>query len=165
MSRLATFIVACLAPCVVLAQTAHDFASRFMQENAGDSNLTCVTVGPKMLHMITKVFKEDDDKQNMMPFLSNVNSVRIINSDSLAEEYRHEAIGLLEGSGKRYTRYTREGSADDYGDCVWVRRRSGSIVEFVYVGLARENDFMVLDITGKLDDAQVDALVNNSTKH
>ena len=109
--------------------------------------------------------KENDDSQDMMSFFSNINSVRIINSGSSAEEYRKEALELLESSGKRYTKYGKDDSSEDYGDCVWVRRRSDKIVELVYVSMAKEKEFMVLDITGQLDEDFVDSLLNNSKKH
>lgn len=166
MRRLVTLIVACLAmPVCMYAQTMQDFASRFMDDNAGDKNLECVTVGPKMLREITKMAKENDDSQDMMSFFSNINSVRIINSGSSAEEYRKEALELLESSSKRYTKYGKGDSSEDYGDCVWVRRRSDKIVELVYVSMAKEKEFMVLDITGQLDEDFVDSLLNNSKKH
>lgn len=166
MRRLVTLLLVCLAmPVCMYAQTMQDFASRFMDDNAGDKNLECVTVGPKMLREITKMAKENDDSQDMMSFFSNINSVRIINSGSSAEEYRKEALELLESSGKRYTKYGKGDSSEDYGDCVWVRRRSDKIVEFVYVSMAKEKEFMVLDITGQLDEDFVDSLLNNSKKH
>lgn len=166
MRRLVTLLLVCLAmPLCMSAQTAQDFASRFMDDNAGDKNLECVTVGPKMLREITKMAKENDDSQDMMSFFSNINSVRIINSGSSAEEYRKEALELLESSGKRYTKYGKDDSSEDYGDCVWVRRRSDKIVELVYVSMAKEKEFMVLDITGQLDEDFVDSLLNNSKKH
>lgn len=166
MRRLVTLLLVCLAmPLCMSAQTAQDFASRFMEDNADDKNLECVTVGPKMLREITKMAKENDDSQDMMSFFSNINSVRIINSGSSAEEYRKEALELLESSGKRYTKYGKDYSSEDYGDCVWVRRRSDKIVELVYVSMAKEKEFMVLDITGQLDEDFVDSLLNNSKKH
>lgn len=166
MRRLVTLLLVCLAmPVCMYAQTMQDFASRFMDDNAGDKNLECVTVGPKMLREITKMAKENDDSQDMMSFFSNINSVRIINSGSSAEEYRKEALELLESSGKRYTKYGKGDSSEDYGDCVWVRRRSDKIVELVYVSMAKEKEFMVLDITGQLDEDFVDSLLNNSKKH
>lgn len=166
MRRLVTLLLVCLAmPLCMSAQTAQDFASRFMEDNLYDKNLECVTVGPKMLREITKMAKENDDSQDMMSFFSNINSVRIINSGSSAEEYRKEALELLESSGKRYTKYGKGDSSEDYGDCVWVRRRSDKIVELVYVSMAKEKEFMVLDITGQLDEDFVDSLLNNSKKH
>lgn len=166
MRRLVTLLLVCLAmPVCMYAQTMQDFASRFMDDNAGDKNLECVTVGPKMLREIMKLAKEYDDSQDMMSFFSNINSVRIINSGSSAEEYRKEALELLESSGKRYTKYGKGDSSEDYGDCVWVRRRSDKIVELVYVSMAKEKEFMVLDITGQLDEDFVDSLLNNSKKH
>ena len=48
---------------------------------------------------------------------------------------------------------------------MWVRRRSDKIVELVYVSMAKEKEFMVLDITGQLDEDFVDSLLNNSKKH
>lgn len=166
MRRLVTLLLVCLTmPLCMSAQTAQDFASRFMEDNLDDKNLECVTVGPKMLREITKMAKENDDSQDMMSFFSNINSVRIINSGSSAEEYRKEALELLESSGKRYTKYGKDDFSEDYGDCVWVRRRSDKIVELVYVSMAKEKEFMVLDITGQLDEDFVDSLLNNSKKH
>lgn len=165
MRRLVTLLLVCLAmPLCMSAQTAQDFASRFMEDNLDDKNLECVTVGPKMLREIMKLAKEYD-KQDVMSFLSKIKSVRIINGDSLAGEYRKKALALLENSGKRYARYEKDGSDEDYGDCVWVRKRDDKIVELVYVSMAKEKEFMVLDITGQLDEDFVDSLLNNSKKH
>lgn len=166
MRRLVTLLLVCLAmPLCMSAQTAQDFASRFMEDNLDDKNLECVTVGPKMLREITKMAKENDDSQDVMSFLSKIKSVRIINGDSLAGEYRKKALALLENSGKRYARYEKDGSDEDYGDCVWVRKRDDKIVELVYVGLAKEKDFMVLDVTGELDGGFVDSIVDNNRRN
>ena len=166
MRRLVTLLLVCLTmPLCMSAQTAQDFASRFMEDNLDDKNLECVTVGPKMLREITKMAKENDDSQDVMSFLSKIKSVRIINGDSLAGEYRKKALALLENSGKRYARYEKDGSDEDYGDCVWVRKRDDKIVELVYVGLAKEKDFMVLDVTGELDGGFVDSIVDNNRRN
>ena len=61
MRRLVTLLLVCLAmPLCMSAQTAQDFASRFMEDNLDDKNLECVTVGPKMLREIMKLAKEYD---------------------------------------------------------------------------------------------------------
>lgn len=165
MRKLVTLLLVCLAmPLCMSAQTAQDFASRFMEDNLDDKNLECVTIGPKMLREIMKLAKEYD-KQDVMSFLSKIKSVRIINGDSLAGEYRKKALALLENSGKRYARYEKDGSDEDYGDCVWVRKRDDKIVELVYVGLAKEKDFMVLDVTGELDGGFVDSIVDNNRRN
>ena len=50
----------CWMALLSVAVSAQDFASRFMAEHQADSNLTCVTISPKMMEEIMKSDAEKD---------------------------------------------------------------------------------------------------------
>ena len=52
----------CWMALLSVAVSAQDFASRFLTEHKGDSNLTCVTISPKMMEEIMKSDAEKDDE-------------------------------------------------------------------------------------------------------
>ena len=45
-------LLMCWMALLSVAVSAQDFASRFMAEHKADSNLTCVTISPKMMEEI-----------------------------------------------------------------------------------------------------------------
>lgn len=160
MNRLLIFLLVCIAaPCCMLAQTTQDFAARFMKENAGNKEYKCVTVGPKMLEELLKLKCEEEDGKKFKEIISNVKSVRIVTSESEAEKCRKAALELLEKNSKRYSLYKSKDSAADYGDCMWVRRRSKQIVEFIYIEPAGDREFMILNVTGLMADGFIDELI------
>lgn len=56
-----------------VAVSAQDFASRFMAEHQADSNLTCVTISPKMMEEIMKSDAEKD--KEVLDMISNLKSM------------------------------------------------------------------------------------------
>ena len=160
MNRLKVFLFACLAvPCCLFAQTTQDFAARFMKENAANKEYNCVTVGPKMLEELLKLRIEGEDEKKFKEIISNVKSVRIITSELEADECRKAALELLEKNRKRYSLYEGKNLSADYGDCMWVRRRLKHIVEFIYIEPAEDKEFMILNVTGLMDDDFIDGLI------
>ena len=53
-------LLMCWMALLSVAVSAQDFASRFMAEHQADSNLTCVTISPKMMEEIMKSDAEKD---------------------------------------------------------------------------------------------------------
>ena len=53
-------LLMCWMALLSVAVSAQDFASRFMAEHQADSNLTCVTISPKMME---EIMKRDAEKE------------------------------------------------------------------------------------------------------
>lgn len=160
MNKFISFLLWCVfLPCSMLAQTTQDFASRFMKDNAGNTELTCVTVGPKMLDEMLKIKNDKQDAKDFQSIMSGVKSIRIITADSSETNYRNKAIALLEKYSKRYSPYNRKNSEINYGDCIWIRKRSNQIVELVYVVPDNGNEFMILNVTGRISDDFIDEMI------
>ena len=58
----------CWMALLSVAVSAQDFASRFMAEHQADSNLTCVTISPKMMEEIMKSDAEKDKETPSIAF-------------------------------------------------------------------------------------------------
>ena len=66
----------CWMALLSVAVSAQDFASRFLTEHKADSNLTCITISPKMMEEIMKSDAEKDDE--VLEIISNLKSMILI---------------------------------------------------------------------------------------
>lgn len=160
MKRLITFAASMLFVLCTWAQqnSTEDFAAHFMRDNYDNEAVKCVTVGPKMLDSLLA-----DDSNDNADFkgLDGMKSIRIVTSETDAEELRNAAVTLLQANKKRYSQYKRAGKVY-YGDCLWVRKVKGRTVELVYVAPHSEKGFMVMDFTGQISEDFIERLVKGS---
>ena len=157
MKRLvAIFAAAALALCS-WAQSAQDFAARFMESLSGNDEVKCVTVGPKMLNTLAGI-DDAGNRKGLKEWTDGVKSIRIVTSQSNSDGLRKDAVEMLKANSKRYSPYRPKGNAD-YGDCLWVRKVRNKTVELVYVAPHSEKGFMVMDFTGRISDGFVENIM------
>ena len=80
----------CWMALLSVAVSAQDFASRFMAEHQADSNLTCVTISPKMMEEIMKSDAEKD--KEVLDMISNLKSMQVLTSDVEGKKYFNAAL-------------------------------------------------------------------------
>ncbi len=159
MKKLLLCLLCALSAACTWAQTRNtqDFAAHFMRDNSDNDEVKCVTVGPKM---ISSLLSENYGcNENMKEWMKGVKSLRIVTSESNVAKLRSEAIELLKANSTRYSEY-RDKNNTDYGDCLWVRNVKGKTVELVYVAPLSEKGFMVMNFTGKINDAFIRNIVS-----
>ncbi len=159
MKRLLTFFSAAVLALCSWAQSAQDFAARFMESLSGNDEVKCVTVGPKMLNTLADI-EDAGNRNGLKEWTDGVKSIRIVTSQSDSDELRKDAVAMLKANRKRYSPYRPKGNAD-YGDCLWVRKVKGKTVELVYVAPHSEKGFMVMDFTGRISDGFVENLMRS----
>lgn len=154
-----------LAACTLLALCSWaqqngtlDFAAHFMQDNADNEAVKCITVGPKMLGSL--LAENSNGKADFKDGLDGIKSIRIVTAETDDDQLRADAVTLLTANRKRYTQYRKGGKAK-YGDCLWIRKVKGRTVELVYVAPHSEKKFMVMDFTGQISDNFIEKLVKN----
>lgn len=157
MKRLLTFFAAAALALCSRAQSAQDFAARFMESRPDKGNVECVTVGPKMLNTLADI-DDAESRNGLKEWTDGVKSIRIVTSKTDSDELRKDAIAMLKANRKRYSPYRPKDKAD-YGDCLWVRKVKGKAVELVYVAPHSEKGFMVMDFTGRISDGFVENII------
>lgn len=132
-----------LLPLVVSAQ---DFASRFLNEHTADTNLTCVTISPKMMEEIMNSESEKEDE--ILDIISNLMSMQILTAEVEGQKYYDEALKIVEKNSGRFEPFLS--FEDDAGNCrIMVRKKNDTIIELVM--LMHENDhFAVINFTGNM---------------
>ncbi len=160
MKRLITFAASMLFGLCLWAQqnSTQDFAAHFMRDNSDNEAVKCVTVGPKMLGSLLSDDANGDE--DFKEGLDGMKSIRIVTSETDADELRKDAVTLLQANKKRYSQYKRAGKVY-YGDCLWVRKVKGRTVELVYVAPHSEKGFMVMDFTGQISEDFIEKLVKS----
>lgn len=116
-----------------------------------DSNVKCVTVGPKMMSTLLGASDPSEKMADLRKAMEGIKSMRIISGDNDDRTLRSEAVKMLHKSRKQYSPYTENGKTP-YGDCLWTRKIGKRLAELVYV--APENNskgFIVMDFTGNID--------------
>lgn len=130
-----------------IAVSAQDFASRFMAEHKGDSNLTCVTISPKMMKEIMKNDAEKD--KEVMDMISNLKSMQVLTSEVEGEKYFDAAIKVAEKNiGWFESLLSFKDKSENYQ--IMVRRKKDTIVELVML-MNEKNHFAVVNLTGDMN--------------
>ncbi|BEH00148.1 hypothetical protein BSYN_24120 [Bacteroides sedimenti] len=135
--------------CIVLLAgkvSAQDFASRFLEKHLPDTNLTCVTISPKMMEKVMNL--EVDGEQDMMEMISKLKSMRMVTTEVNGQKYYNEALKVLEKNSGRFEPYLSfEDKSENYQ--IMIRKKKNAIIELVM--LMREADnFTVINFTGNM---------------
>lgn len=137
----------CWMALLSIAVSAQDFASRFMAEHKGDSNLTCVTISPKMMKEIMKNDAEKD--KEVMDMISNLKSMQVLTSEVEGEKYFDAAIKVAEKNiGWFESLLSFKDKSENYQ--IMVRRKKDTIVELVML-MNEKNHFAVVNLTGDMN--------------
>lgn len=140
-------LLMCLMALLSIAVSAQDFASRFMAEHKGDSNLTCVTISPKMMKEIMKNDAEKD--KEVMDMISNLRSMQVLTSEVEGEKYFDAAIKVAEKNiGWFESLLSFKDKSENYQ--IMVRRKKDTIVELVML-MNEKNHFAVVNLTGDMN--------------
>lgn len=126
--------------------SAQDFASRFLENHKPDTNLTCVTISPKMMEKVMDL--EVNDEEDMMEMISKLKSMRMVTTEVNGQKYYKEALKVFEKNSKRFEPYLSfEDKSENFQ--IMIRKRKNAIIELVM--LMREADsFTVINFTGNM---------------
>lgn len=125
---------------------AQDFASRFMNEHKADTNLTCVTISPKMMEEIMKSDADKDDE--VLDIISNLKSMQILTAKVKGQNYYDQAIKIVEKSSGRFEPLLS--FSDKSENCqIMVRKKKGAIIELVML-VHGKGQFVVINFTGNM---------------
>ena len=131
-------LLMCWMALLSVAVSAQDFASRFMAEHKADSNLTCVTISPKMME---EIMKSDAEKDNLK-------SMQVLTSDVEGKKYFDAALKVVEKNTGRFESFLS--FKDKSENCqIMVRKKKDTIVELVML-MHEKNHFAVINFTGNM---------------
>lgn len=129
-----------------VAVAAQDFASRFLAEHKADTNLTCITISPKMMEEIMKNDAEKDDE--VLEIISNLKSMQMLTTRIKGQKYYEEALKIVEKNSGRFESFLS--FKDKFGDCrIMVRKKNDAIIELVML-MREKNNFSVINFTGNM---------------
>lgn len=139
-------LLICWMVLLSVSVTAQDFASRFLDEHKKDSNLTCVTISPKMMEEIMKSDAEMDEA--ILEILTNLKSMQMLTAEIGGEEYYNAALKVVKKNSDRFEPFLS--FKDKSANCqIMVRKKKESIVELVMLMHEKER-FAVINFTGTM---------------
>lgn len=145
----------CAAVC---AQSAQDFASKFIDRCDIDTAVQCVTVSPRMMEQLTK---EADAKHNdsMAKAIQKLKSARIVTASARAADYYRQAEELLKKNPQRFAHAKDYRDGHGHGTFYTRTTKNGDTVELVMLHADTDADKLVIvNLTGDIDDEFVSTL-------
>ncbi len=140
-----------------LSGMAQDFASRFLTEHQADTNLTCVTISPKMMEEILKSDAGKDEA--VVDIISSLKSMQMLTSKVRGAEYYQEALKLVEKNPGRFEPFLS--FQDQSQNCqIMVRKKNEAIIELVML-MHEESSFAVINFTGTMSPEFISALTTS----
>lgn len=150
-------LLMCWMVLLSVAVSAQDFASRFLSEHKEDSNLTCVTISPKMMAEIMKSDSERDEE--ILDIISNLKSMQMLTSEVKGQSYYEEALKIVEKNTGRFEAFLSFN--DESENCqIMVRKKNNTIVELVML-MHEKNHFAVINFTGKMSPEFISRLAGS----
>lgn len=139
-------LLMCWMAWMSMAVSAQDFASRFLTEHKADSNLTCVTISPKMMEEIMRSDAEKNDE--MLDIISNLKSMQMLTAKVDGQKYFDEALRVVEKNSGRFEPFLS--FKDKAGNCqIMIRKKKDTIIELVML-MHEKNHFAVINFTGNM---------------
>lgn len=139
-------LLMCWMAWMSMAVTAQDFASRFLTEHKADSNLTCVTISPKMMEEILRSDAEKNDE--VLDIISNLKSMQMLTAKVDGQKYYDEALRVVEKNSGRFKPFLS--FKDKAGNCqIMIRKKKDTIIELVML-MHEKNHFAVINFTGNM---------------
>jgi len=143
-----------LLPVFVLGQ---DFASRFLAEHKADTNLSCITISPKMMEEILKNDSKKDE--GVLEIISNLKSMQMLTSNVKGKAYYNEALKVIKKNSDRFEPFLS--FRDKSENCqIMVRKKNEVIVELVML-MHEKNHFTVINFTGIMSADFISKLANS----
>ena len=139
-------LLMCWMALLSVAVSAQAFASRSMAEHQADSNLTCVTISPKMMEEIMKSDAEKD--KEVLDMISNLKSMQVLTSDVEGKKYFNAALKVVEKNSGRFESFLS--FKDKSENCqIMDRKKKSTIVELVMM-MHEKYHFAVVNFTGNM---------------
>ena len=146
----------------VWAQHSPDFAEKFMTLCQGDTDVTCVTVSPKMMEQLVR-HQDESHPNNMAQAFAKLKSARIVNGH--AAHYQ-KAEQLLQKNKRRFKAGQEFRTDEQYGAFYTREDRDGNTVEFIMLCAEPQHDrFTIINLTGQIDEEFLCFLYNKSIKN
>lgn len=139
-------LLMCWMATLSVSVVAQDFASRFMTEHKADTNLTCVTISPKMME---EIMKSDAEKDNeVLDIISNLKSMQMLTAKVKGQTYYDEAIKIVEKNTDRFEPFLSFNDKSE--NCqIMVRKKKDTIIELVML-VREKGQFVVINFTGNM---------------
>lgn len=128
---------------------AQDFVSKYMDENANDSTLTCISVSPKMMEEILESSVGKNDTTGVADIIAKLKSMQIINSLEEGDIHFQRAENLARKNSARFKELAFYDEGDDRAR-IFVREQKNQIVELVLLR-QEASRFTVINFTGDMD--------------
>ncbi len=162
LQQLIILFVGLLLNITVWAQHSPDFAEKFMTLCQGDTNVTCVTVSPKMMEQLVK-HQDESHPNDMAQAFAKLKSARIVNGHTA---HYQKAEQLLQKNKKRFKTDHEFRTEEQYGAFYTRKDRDGNTVEFIMLCAEPQQDrFTIINLTGDIDEEFLCFLYNKSIKN
>ena len=137
--------------------SAQDFASRFLTEHKSDTNLTCITISPKMMEEILKSDAQKDDE--ILDIISNLKSMQMLTSKVKGQSYYDEALKIVEKNPGRFEPFLSFKNESE--NCqIMIRKKKDAIIELVML-VHGKNAFAMINFTGKMSSEFISKLATS----
>ncbi len=147
-----------VALCIFLGVTlvqAQDFVSRFLEMHQPDSNLTCITISPKMMKKI--VSSDAGKNEELLDMIAELRSMQLLKAQVGGESYYTAAVELLDKNNKRFETFAVDTHNDSANSRVAVCKKHEDIIELVMLTNVGEQ-FTVVNFTGNMDEEFISRL-------
>lgn len=156
MKRLALLLILIAGAALsAAAQGEQDFAARFAAIYGKTYNLRQRTISPQMMDRILQLDNvEHDDRRAGV--VAQLKSIRILTGGKNTAEAGAlfaKAEDLAERNRRRYDLHTQ---ADSYS--VYTRHHGRRLVELVVISVKDARTFMLIDLTGNMNDDIIDQI-------
>lgn len=125
---------------------AQDFTSLFLTEHKQDTNLTCVTISPKMMQEIMKSDAEKDEE--VLEIISNLKSMQLLTAKVEGQRYYNRALKIVEKNTNRFEPFLSF-SGESENSKIMIRKNKGNIIELVML-IHEKNHFTIINFTGTM---------------
>lgn len=156
MRRLVCIMTVMAVAATALAQSAQDFASRFMQMCDEDTAVVCVTVSPKMMEQLGRQ-NDAEISEDMAQAIHKLKSARIVTATSNSDVYYDRAEKLLVKNSRRFRRSKRYNTQSAHGTFYTRQTKNGNTVELILLhNDTRKGTMVIVNLTGDIDKEFID---------
>jgi len=120
---------------------------QFFKSYMDDTSFTVVNISPKMFELISRLDVKDMEPE-VKNLVSNIKSLRILTKETNGRKYFQEANKKLTSSQFEEILSVRENEGDNVR--ILIKEQGGFINELVLI-VGGEDEFVLLDLVGKID--------------
>ena len=160
MKRLAMLILGVLVQVATFAQRSPDFAEKFMTLCKNDSNISCITISPKMMEQLMKP-EAMDRPENLTQAIAKLKSMRLVSAPA---DYYQKAEDLLTKNSRRFKADRDYRAGNQHGAFFTRKNKQGETVELIMLHEdCQKNKLTIVNVTGDIDEEFLCFLYNNKT--